>query len=102
MISAGEGILTGTLLAFRSLKLGRRGWRGVRRGLWPVGVTAASWCGSVPRGRGWPAARRGRHRTKAERADRQRRGSPRAHRARLSARAAQFTPDSGLRQRARD
>jgi len=34
------------------------------------------------RGRCCPATRRGRYRTKAERADRQRRGPPRAHRAR--------------------
>ena len=45
------------------------------RGACTVGLTAASWCGAGARGRAWPAARRGRHRTKAERADRQRRES---------------------------
>jgi hypothetical protein len=54
------------------------------------------------RGRCWPAARRGRYRAKAERADRQRRESLRAHRARPPGRVARFTPDSGSRQRVRD
>ena len=75
--------------------------RGVRRGPWSVGVSAASWCRQCPGSR-VPTARRGRFRPKAERADRQRRESPRAHRARLPARAAQLTPDPGSRQRARN
>jgi len=79
-----------------------RGRRRVLGGPWPVGVTAASWRGPVPSG----VARAGRppwpFRAKAERADRQRRGPPRAHRARLPARAAQFAPDSGSRPCARE
>ncbi len=61
------------------------------RGKLPGGRDGGQLVRAGARGRAWPAARRGRYRTKAERADRQRRESPRAHRARLPAQAAPFT-----------
>jgi len=94
MISAGDGpFLAGTPLwtFVASCRGAARRARGLARPR-PVGVTAASWVWAGARGHACPAARRGRYRPKVERADRQRRGFPRAHRARLPARPVSSCP----------
>jgi hypothetical protein len=84
MTRAGDGTaLTGTPLctfAVPCWSAGRRRGSGLGRG--PVGVTAASSCGSVPWRSCLPTARRGRYRPKADGPATAR--FPLAHRARLS------------------
>jgi hypothetical protein len=103
MISAGDGLLADTPRWTFAASCRERRELGARSGAGRgrLDMTAASWCGRCP-GHVCPAARRGRFRTKAERADRQRRESPRAPRAREPDRAAQFIPDSASRQHAVD
>ena len=98
MTSAGDGTPDRhAAVDFRGFTLERRGMaRGPARAA-AGGRDGGQLVRAGARGHACPAARRGRYRTKAERADRQRRESPRAHRARLPAWAAQFTPDSGAR-----
>jgi hypothetical protein len=101
--TGGWETLTGTpLWTFAASCWSAGGWRGVRRAAAAGDVMAASWCGPVP---GVTCARPPAVAVIGlRRSGRTGNGEspPRAHRARLPARAAQFTPDSGPRQRARD